>query len=79
MLVLQAAMLGIVTLGAYAQQENDPTWYDPWAKGAPVAQAPQPVRKPRKVLAVSSDHAANRKPAKTRQSQRPQAVALVRK
>lgn len=36
------ALLFAVTLPLYAQQEVDPTWYDPWAK--PVAAHAVPVK-----------------------------------
>ena len=79
MLLVQAALFGAISLCAYAQQENDPTWYDPWAKAATTAEhAKQPVaHHPHKALAVSQDHAATQKESKTRQPRKPERVALV--
>jgi len=42
--VLTGAMVTTFSLAAFAQQEVDPTWYDPWApKTAPVHTEAQPA------------------------------------
>jgi hypothetical protein len=76
MIALNVALLAamatpLLVLPAQAQQELDPTWYDPW-KPAPnaVAQpghtsATVPQGQP-KVIPASSKRPRNKKPARTR-------------
>jgi len=40
--MLLGAILTIMLLPAYGQQDVDPTWYDPWASAATVANPAQP-------------------------------------
>jgi hypothetical protein len=37
--LLAALTLLLLLVPAYAQQEMDPTWYDPWAKPSPAVAA----------------------------------------
>jgi O-methyltransferase involved in polyketide biosynthesis len=82
---LHAALLGATALTllvpAYAQQETDPTWYDPWAKPAVHAtQADTAVSK--KPHIVRSADAARPKVKKEVKAQAPRGTeraALIRK
>jgi len=88
-LAFDAALLGTVgfalLLPAFAQQEMDPTWYDPWAK--PAAQVAKGAatdgKKPRKIRLASQDHSKNKhKKAAQEKVLPPEATeraALVRK
>src|SRR5258708_1338301 len=83
MLLVQAALFGTFTLCAYGQQENDPTWYDPWAKPAAhvTKVAATGASKTRKIKVVSQDPATHKK-AVDGKALRPEATeraALVRK
>lgn len=48
---------------AHGQQENDPTWYDPWAKPAPAVVNPvkQNSKKPRNAVSKSTDRVKTKK------------------
>jgi hypothetical protein len=43
--LLTALTLLMLLVPAYAQQEMDPTWYDPWAKPSPAVTAKTTVHK----------------------------------
>jgi len=45
--LLAALTLLILLVPAFAQQETDPTWYDPWAKPSPAVAAKATLRKVR--------------------------------
>jgi hypothetical protein len=45
--LLAALTLLMLLVPAFAQQETDPTWYDPWAKPSPAVAARATVRKVR--------------------------------
>jgi hypothetical protein len=49
--LLAALTLLMLLVPAYAQQEMDPTWYDPWAKPSPAVAA---NAKPHKVRPANS-------------------------
>ena len=81
-LALDATMLGTVALAlmlpAFAQQEMDPTWYDPWAKPAAhvTKVAANDANKPRKIKLVSQDRPKHKKVLQLEATER---AALVRK
>lgn len=52
------ALLFVMTLPLYAQQEVDPTWYDPWAKPAVPAAHAVPVKAQEPTKAQKADAAA---------------------
>jgi len=66
--VLKATLLGamvVPALGAYGQQEIDPTWYDPWAVHAKVVvAAAQPRVADHKLQRKVSSVTPNRQPRK---------------
>ena len=45
--LLAALTLLMLLVPAYAQQEMDPTWYDPWAKPSPAVAAHAKLHKVR--------------------------------
>lgn len=45
--LLAALTLLMLLVPAFAQQETDPTWYDPWAKPSPAIAAKTTLRKVR--------------------------------
>jgi hypothetical protein len=45
--LLAASTLLMLLVPAFAQQETDPTWYDPWAKPSPAVAARATLRKVR--------------------------------
>jgi hypothetical protein len=64
------ALLALMTLptmvvSAFAQQETDPTWYDPWAPviARPVTPLPKPVAK--KETTATTTYVAQHKVKKT--------------
>jgi hypothetical protein len=81
-LAIDATLLGTVALAlllpAFAQQEMDPTWYDPWAKPAAhvTKVAATNANKPRKIKLVSQDRPKNKKVFQPEATER---AALVRK
>lgn len=86
-LALDATLLGTVALAlllpAFAQQEMDPTWYDPWAK--PVAHVTKAAaidaNKPRKIRPVSQDLPKNKRAVEVKvlRPESTERAALVRK
>ncbi len=86
-LAIDATLLGTVALAlllpAFAQQEMDPTWYDPWAKPAShvTKVAATDAGKPRKIKLASQDRPKNKKvvDAKVLQPEGTERAALVRK
>jgi hypothetical protein len=86
-LALDATLLGTVALAlllpAFAQQEMDPTWYDPWAKPAAhvTKVAATDAGKPRQIKVASQDRPKNKKAGdgKVSQPQGTERAALVRK
>jgi len=45
--LLATLTLVMLLAPAFAQQEMDPTWYDPWAKPSPAVAAPAKLHKVR--------------------------------
>jgi hypothetical protein len=84
-LALHAALLGATALTllvpAYAQQETDPTWYDPWAK--PAAHATQTEtavsRKPHMVRSANAARPKEKKDVKAQEPRGTERAALIRK
>ncbi len=70
MFLLKATLLAamvVPAVGAYGQQEVDPTWYDPWAVHAKVAVQPAPSRAAdHKLQRKVSSVAPNRQPRRAR-------------
>ena len=72
--VLSGAMVATLSLSAFAQQEVDPTWFDPWAPTAATVQhhdqqtavpaqhaaKVKHVSSTRRVAKVNVKHSANR-------------------
>ena len=81
---LVATVALALILPAFAQQEMDPTWYDPWAKPAAhvTKVAATDAGKARKIKLASQDRPKNKKATEVRVP-RPEEVteraALVRK
>jgi len=79
--LLTIMALPMLTFSAFAQQEVDPTYYDPWA--APikvVARAyPKPAEsgKAQKVTAASAAQPKNRKRIRTQEARRADQTATV--
>ncbi|HMK23590.1 MAG TPA: hypothetical protein VK466_14745 [Terriglobales bacterium] len=65
------AMLALPSLimNAYAQQEVDPTWYDPWAATKPAAAQMKAEKKPAQKVKTAAKRTAA-KPAQLRAAQR---------
>ena len=72
------AMLFSLLAPAFAQQEIDPTWYDPWAKpAAPVSRVVAiSVAKPHKIGLISQNRPKHKKAAQPETIER---AALVRR
>jgi hypothetical protein len=71
------ALLALMTLptmvvSAFAQQETDPTWYDPWAPviARPATPLPKPVAKKETTVATTT-YVAQHKVKKTVRDQAP--------
>ena len=77
--LMHSLLLTAMFVPAFAQQEMDPTWYNPWAKAnataTPAAKAESP-KKLRKVSADSRDQAKVKKSVK-RQAPRESARVLL--
>lgn len=59
--LLSGAMVTTLSLSAFAQQEVDPTWFDPWAPSAAIVQhhdqqVAAPAHHAAKIKQVSSTH-----------------------
>ena len=78
--LMHSMLLTAMFMPAFAQQEMDPTWYDPWAKpnanAAPVAKAQTPG-KLRKVSADSRDQAKGKKAVNRQEPRGTARVQLV--
>jgi hypothetical protein len=80
---LLAAILFLFLAPAFAQQEMDPTWFDPWAKAekpAATKVAAMNADKPRKIRTVAAERPnAKKKFVKVQEPARAETAALVRK
>ena len=83
--VLNATYVAAIFLSlltpAFAQQEIDPTWYDPWAKpAAHVVHAPTPVsQKQHAVRQSSAERAKEKKEVRAREPRGTERAALTQK
>jgi hypothetical protein len=79
--LMHSLLLTAMFVPAFAQQEMDPTWYNPWAKpdataAAPVAKTESP-KKLRNVSADSRDQAKVKKAVKRQEPRESARVLLV--
>ena len=62
--LLAAMIMPVLAFPVYAQQEVDPTWYDPWPAQTKVVVQPAKLRTPHREPAQSTNIVFHRSPAK---------------
>src|SRR5882762_7595957 len=80
--VLNETLLGAMTVlmllvPSYAQQETDPSWYDPWAKPSPAIARPWQPRTPHPMNQQPISSRASGRRKKQARKQAPRAIARM--
>lgn len=73
--LLHSLWLTAMFVPAFAQQEMDPTWYDPWAKPHATAAPAAKVASPNKLRKASADIRGQSKIKKAAQHREPRDTA----
>lgn len=75
--LLHSLLLTAMFVPAFAQQEMDPTWYDPWANPHATAAPAAKAASPRKLRKASADIRSQGKIKKAAQRREPRDTARV--